>query len=334
MKKKFNSPLRILVSGLNWSGSGTVVGLLREYDGVVQIPGGSEETAPAGYLKLGEFEDFRGANLIGDQLLMQENLVPADSIVQRAKRRNNLQIPFSFFQSLKKTRNFKQLKESVALHKQLYKTNKSYCRLGEDFNSHNDLDYRLNRAKNWIAEISDICGEENGSAVVFDQPIHLGLHNSTWPKVFQPYKLIVVYRDPRDVIAEQANRFYLFRGQIDSNIRFLYGEDLEGALNYRIDTTLARMNAVDKMLSVLDKNNVMLISFEQMVNNYDLAVKKIEIFTGLGSNQHNKPKIYFDPGWSVRNIGLHKNAKVQIPEIKLQPLLQWYNNKLKEYPLN
>jgi len=232
-----------------------------------------------------------------------------------------------------KVKTFRQIRESISLHKQLFKLSKSYLQLAIDLQLHDNFEYRLQRAYDWINEITNICSEPNGDAVVFDQPIHLGLQSKFWPEVFKPFKLVIVYRDPRDVFAEQANKYYLFREQMDPNIRILYGESFDDALRYRIDTTLARMEAVDKVLSDFSNDEVMLISFEQMVKEYDFARKKIEDFVGLDSSKHIHPKMHFDPGWSIRNIGVNKNCAIKIPEETLEPIMKWYNDKLLKYPL-
>jgi len=325
-------PTRVLVTGLNWSGAGTVVGLLREYQGVVQVPGGRERTAPAGYKKLGEFNDFRMANLVGDQLFMKEELVNPEAMVNYALNRKKLTL--SNLKELKDIRSVKQLREVVSNQRLLSKLNNSFERLAIDFKNHYDFNYRLKRAENWIDEITNIslktCGED-GRAVVFDQPIILGMHRNIWPKIFKPFKLIIVFRDPRDTFAEQANKHYLFRKGMDSDILSLYGESYENALRYRVDVVMARMKIVDEILASKSKEEVLLISFEQMVNDYETSRSVIEDFVGLKRETHITQYLHFDPNWSKRNIGIHKTAKLDIPESILQPLIEWYEQKKKKF---
>lgn len=166
---------------------------------------------------------------------------------------------------------------------------------------------------------------------MFDQPITLGIHEDIWPKIFKPYKLIIVYRDPRDTFAEQADKYSLFRKGMDFNVLSLYGDSFEDALKYRIDVTMARMKAVDKILATKSKEEVLLISFEQMVNDYETSRSVIEDFVGLKSETHINQYLHFDPNWAKKNIGIHKTSKVDIPESTLEPLLKWYDEKKTKF---
>src|SRR5690606_37332434 len=140
MSSIYKTAPRILVTGLNWSGAGTAVGLLREYQGVVQVPGGPERTAPAGYKKLGEFNDFRLANLVGDQLLMKEELVNPEALINFARNRKNRS--WTYLKSLKRVRSVNQLKETFSNQLYLNKLNKSFENLAIDFQNHQDFIYR------------------------------------------------------------------------------------------------------------------------------------------------------------------------------------------------
>lgn len=330
MGKKYNS-MKVLVNGLNWTGSGAVIDLLREYKGTIQVPGGIEGIAPAGYVKIGEFTDFMEVGLVGD-LLNIENGHPS-RIRTELKRRKKL----VFLHCLQRISNlifegkFFQISRVIKQNRQLLLSNKCLERLMNDINNSNDKNFRLERAQKWIEEIIDISRDEDTRIAVFDQPINFGQHDDVWPTVFEPYKLIVVCRDPRDQIAEQIKHNYP-SSKLINGIGYLYGWKLKDAINFQIELSKARIRALNKTISKIDKNNLMIIPFEKIVLDYKSTKKYIQDFLGLRDEDHIYPKKFFKPEWSQKNIGIHKEVNTYyVDKSKISPLIEWYKKYLNKY---
>lgn len=322
---KYKEPMRVLVCGLNWSGSGAVFDLLREYNKISLISGGLLDFAPEGGLRItGEFEQFRAPGLIGDFLEMNDYLFDTKQTVKNLKRQN-LVFKIKSTRLIIKARKPKDLIDAYKVYKQVIKTNSSLVDLIINLQKSLSKEERLELAKSWLNSSIQTNESDKNQIMLFDQPIHLFQHINVWPDFFRPFKLIIVHRDPRDIFAEQVNYKFLFRQQMDSNAISLYGSSLDDAISYRIATTKSRMRAVDNVLSVINSNEVLLLKFEDLVLKYDETKHQIQNFIGLYDSDHSHPKKYFNPDKSNKNIGLQAKCEIKIPESRLSELLEWYN---------
>ena len=131
-------------------------------------------------------------------------------------------------------------------------------------------------------------------------------------KVMQKSKLILVTRDPRDIYAN-----------------IIKGNNNKSGFYKKIDPTFynicAASNLSDfiiyqkKVLSYLDKlenPNLLIVSFESFINNYDLVSKRINNFLGLKIEEHVDKFKHFDPKISIKNIGVYQNS-IPLESIKL-----------------
>lgn len=321
-----DTPTRVLICGLNWSGSGAVFDLLKEYDEAVPISGGHLDFPAEGGLRIiGEFEMFRSPGFIADHLDEKDHLFAPNHAIGALKKQilsfRFKTVLFSF-----KLRRFKDILYTRKIYKQVVKTKTSLLKLLKHLSQTKSYEERFSLAKSWLEKVIEICDASSRKVVVFDQAIHLGQHGNHWPAFFKPFKLIIVHRDPRDVFAEQAKYHYLYRQQMGSNAISQYGDSLEDAIRYRVDVTLARMGQVDKVLSEHSSDEVMLLRFEDLVKNYDQTKQKIQDFIGLTDEDHTQPRKFFNPDQSIKNIGVFRNNLVDIPEASLQELTTWYNN--------
>lgn len=324
--KTGKKPINILVCGLGWSGSGTVVGLLSEYKDVVQIPGGPIEIAPAGYKKYGEFDYFRNQGLIGDFLKGFDAFFKKGDAVSRLKKQGLMIKYKSAVNSIKILKGiglgetYRSYREIVGIHRLL-------VNLIGHFETEKAVDTRLLLAREWLGRVIETCGAHNKHAVILDQPIHLGQHEGLWQKFYDPYKIIFVYRDPRDIIAEQERHSSLFRQQMNSNVVCLYGDTMQDAIDFNLDSLLARVKQVDKILENDTVGHSMIISFEDLVTNYDSSKEKIEKFVGLTPDDHVSPKKLFDPSWSVKNKDLYMQSTIDFKGETYEKLMDWYNKR-------
>lgn len=323
--KTDRKPINILVCGLGWSGSGTVVGLLSEYKDVVQIPGGPIEIAPAGYKKYGEFDYFRNQGFIGDFLNGFDVFFKKGDVINRLKKQKLMIKYKSALNSVKMLKGM-GLGETYRSYREIIGIHRLLVSLIDHFETEKSLDGRLLLAREWLEGVIKTCGAHNKHAVILDQPIHLGQHDGLWQKFYDPYKIIFVYRDPRDIIVEQERHFSLFRQQMNSNVVCLYGDTMKDAIDFNLDSLLARVKHVDKILKNDTTGSSMIISFEDLVTDYDNSKEKIEKFIGLSPADHITPKKFFDPNWSVKNKDLYIKSNIDFKGETYEQLMNWYNN--------
>ena len=102
------------------------------------------------------------------------------------------------------------------------------------------------------------------------------------------YKLICVYRDPRDVFTTgvQKNEFFLPKNPVD----------------------FVKWFKRTKIKEYLSDNypNKLMFRFEDFVLNYNEIAQKINNFLGLDVSNHIHKNEYFNPKISKKNIGIYK----------------------------
>ena len=87
----------------------------------------------------------------------------------------------------------------------------------------------------------------------------------------------------------------------------IYGGDRLGAVNFQIETLIARYNHLLKIADQLQNNDILCISFENLINNYDSSVKSVENFIGLKKHETSLKMKFFNPDFSLKNIGIYKD---------------------------
>jgi len=84
---------------------------------------------------------------------------------------------------------------------------------------------RVELASKWIRTLQNTFST-NDSHVLFDQPIMHDRHSQTWPRVFSPFKLVAVVRNPLDQLTEIRNRHLTeldFRNSFTGSLHLLFG---------------------------------------------------------------------------------------------------------------
>lgn len=192
-----------------------------------------------------------------------------------------------------------------------------------------DSGKKIDIASQWLVKLkNEILPLKN--VVVIDQPILFGEHDHIWPRFYEPFKFILVYRDPRDQLAEiirQGHLFYHFRSP-DSSI---YGPGRDGAFKYAVHALETRICHFQSSVMKMRDSEVMTISFEDLVRNTNDVRERIEDFLGLASDFRAETKFF--PDRSKQNIGIHKNLLTNDERAFLQNLLECYNTGLQK-PLN
>ncbi len=143
---------------------------------------------------------------------------------------------------------------------------------------------------------------------LFDQPIFFNLHNDIWPSFFEPFKLIVIYRDFYDQIAELVRQhIYLDIENPTRALVSLFGDSRKGAIKYESLSALHRFERAKELEKLHGADRVLLLSFESLVQDYENQKSIIEKFVGLDPSDCRNEFEYFNPEKSVKNIGISKD---------------------------
>ena len=168
-----------------------------------------------------------------------------------------------------------------------------------------------------MRKIDDIYAQEM-DYVVYDQAIYLGKHEKIWPKIFHPYKLIVVIRNPLDQLAQliRSNKISNDHDRCTTNgIGDIYGNSIEGNLSYHASAINARYEKLDKLVNSLPENSIFVIDFEDLILKYDCCNKAIINFTtNFKANIfHKNQKKYFKPEVSAKNLNIYQEYSIISP---------------------
>lgn len=317
-----NGKCNILICGILSSGSSALVDLLTEYNNVNLIPG--------------EFDDFRGTGLVADQLSYQQSIdFPnmIDALIQSKSKKRliyNILPIFSLrihtITQLKNRYNYSttRLKQLLLLEK-----------LNQKLKSDISFEEKIKHAHNWIKEIGNI-NLKNKKFVVYNQPLETGIEQGIWTAVFNPCKLICVYRDPKDQLADIIRRGFLslsyggpFMTIAGVNSEAIYGRNRKGAFNFHVDAIKKRMDWIDTMKKNLDPDKFLLLDFEGLVHHYEAYKSVLENFIGDIKTHHTFKKKFFNPEVSKENIGIYKNILSDEELEQLVELDSWYKHKVK-----
>ena len=300
----------VLVLGYGWSGSSAVVDLLREYDCTYQIPIEFRLIKdPHGLMDLRynlveRWDQLNADIAIKDFLWLAHYLNQKKSIVPcKPGLGYGLSLGNDFISSTNEFLNnispirykgywwyfdfgvnglklfFDKVRRKLTNNNQLmYYSNIS----GELFD---------NYSKKYIDSI--FRNHTNGKRfVILDQAVP-AQNPFQAEHFFSEYKVIIVDRDPRDNFCDLINQHALMGDELRKN----------GA-SFFVDWFLRNRDNVSRFSTA---DNIMYLSFENLVMNYDESVRRIEDFIGLIPEQHTEKNKYFIPERSIRNIGIWKN---------------------------
>lgn|ERR1035437_472874 len=321
----------ILIVGTLASGSSALVDMLREYDNVNVLPR--------------EFDNFRRPGLVYDQL-SSDSSIDYPNVIDKEIKFDNLKWKLVYKSSLWKLFSksyFKNIWEKDWGKLKRYKN--SLIRLYQIFflkelnkslKSGIPYDEKIRLSNEWISRIGNIYPSKY-EFTLFNQALFPWLDIDIWKKVFNPFKLICVHRDPKDQLAEMIRREIIFSpfrsaqlsyGQF--NLISIYGNDRKGRIKFLTEALRKRLEKIDQWLKILGPDQILLIDFEGLVNNYDIYKSEMEKFLGIGDESHKFKKMYFNPEVALENsLGIFKNYLTD-EEIKdISDLEDWYINKVR-----
>jgi hypothetical protein len=315
----------ILVSGLWYSGSSAVVDALALHPEVSEIPG--------------EFDDFRRFRLVGDLLEQESDQTGLHQLRRYIETNGSLQSFMEFRgtnQSAREVLFDRTVRSLISLGSLLIDSRASrYARkvrfesllafAEEAFSASTPRLDRVELARNWIRTLQDTFST-NESHVLFDQPIMHDRHSETWPRVFSPFKLVVVVRNPLDQLTEIRNRDLMeldFRNSVTGSLHLLFGSGVLNAILYQIQTLERRLQWVLKQMKDKSQSNFKVVLFEEFVTDHPAELDYLLHFLDLSpSNQGTPSSERFNPQLSRQNVGLDHSWTRQVPEGSFDSIIE------------
>lgn len=294
------------VSGGYWTGSSAVVALLEEFDEIEVVPGeftsltngqllenistfepGHKEKVNELKLNTSRFYNFHkkevryvfsALRLILSKLKIYNRWVFTPRVAHVYKYNRGYKTGYYSMLDLLKTSN---------LTAKLTKLNPG---LNRAFDSHLN-DY-----------LQGLAGNENSKTLAFDQliaPNYFELANNS----IENFQLLFLDRDWKDQYVEiRSHVDGMAWKKMKSKIHVL-GKPINNNELDPIRFFLGLRRSIDNFKSdIKEKENVLVLDFEDLVYSYDESLAKIEDFTGLKMNP-TKRKSIFNPEVSKKNIG-------------------------------
>ena len=294
---RMHKPLKILICGTGWSGSGAVIDLLREYKNISIIPG--------------EFDDFRRPGLVSDMLYnfntdlylkQNNNLINASYRLKKMRKvlnKKNFFNSLSFITKLKPKYNLFQL---LYLLRNYYYEKKLLLKLSSDLHKSNSLIKTVFFVSSWINKIADFYGKK---AVVFDQIFDLDdlKFLPFVDDVFQSYKIIFVYRDLNHQISNIMKDVPWY---LDYTVK-RFNATTNNPFKFMCKTIKNREKNMHYIQKKFTTEKVLLIKFDDLIENYPQIKTKIEQFLGNITLNHFAPLSWFNPEVSRTNTLMLKN---------------------------
>lgn len=293
-----NSPFEVVVSvqGFGFSGSGALVDLLREYDstfviGSVDYEGSlatrDQHCVEVDILRLAgglfEIEKYLGSN----------NIFQNDALLHRVMA----QIENSdIYMSLSAVRPyfyefFYQISEVLTNSPQW-----QYYNAYLDYKGVNDIfylkditlkDYRNLCRKLLNSLFSIIKGDSMSSILVLDQFVcDMEFDMTRYLDYVPNLKVIAVYRDPRDIYT------------------FAIKDNVEWIPHNNVDVFIRWYQMMIRNFDVNEKEKYHVVQFEQLIEDYETAVKSMEQYVGLDASSHIRKNSCLNPSVSRQNMYL------------------------------
>ena len=312
-----NPKTNILIIGLLATGSSAVIDLLREYENVHVIPG--------------EFNDYRAPGLVADQINSNEPGEFKNEIAKLTGFKNKFRLFYGIFPVLQFNQGIfrgfnKRLNYSLARVKQITLLNQ----LNKELNSDISTDEKIAHTTQWIRKIGNTNNKDR-KFVVFNQPLLPANDIGIWRKVFSPFKLIVVYRNPYDQFAEIVlrrnlmapyNAPFLTLGSV--TLETIYGRSRKSAFRFHIEAMHKRNEWIELLKAELNNDELLLVDFDDFASDNDRSREIIQTFLGLTNDQHIRQKMHFDQNRARNSINIYTKILNEEEIGWLTDLNDWY----------
>ena len=316
-------PQQILVSGYGWTGSTALIQMFNEYGDISVIPN--------------EFDDFRTPGAIGDAI---HSKLSNQEIHSKPSRRfgcmKNYIFPF-FIRGLipdifwpKSIRGGSTSREeSFKLAINLTRENTLYKKCLAAISGAHSKEAVFKIASGWIERVTNLY-LNNSKYIVFDQPILYDCHEEYWPKVFENSKLILIARNPLDQMGSILRDAPQLLKAPNWYVGFLYGRDsyVNRPLGFFMETTLERYKLISDTYHRVGPDNMLVVQFENLVNNYEITKNRIESFVGIDPKEHTKPFKYFRPDESKSRLAARETL-CEATHVKAHGMEKEYSKMIK-----
>lgn len=268
----------LLISGFLWSGSSAVVDLLKSSSEIGILPG--------------EFDEFRRPGMVADHLAGMISEYYPSTLPSSFSASSYVGQIMPFDRKLK-YRTVQQRARKSRLIKLAEKL--------REFDNSDDQKRRY--ADEWLVSLKKLFAPGK-KYLLIDQPILWGQHSETWPVFFDPFKMIVVARNPLDQLAEVMRQNNLLSNYSAPDAD-TWGGGRQGAFNYTLHTLLVRILHYQRIRESMDSENLLFVKFEELVNNPDTVIPCIADFLGVNEDSLKRSET-FRPEISRKNININE----------------------------
>lgn len=325
----------IIIFGFGHSGSSAVQWMLTEYINVAKF------FYMDGDLITGEMNHFRLPGMIGDMIIDSKNQSIFTNYLKTCKPpeiplslRLRTLIPDIIYKLYKDN----EFSKSLAKRRiQTIKTNKAYFSSLNEINvsllNCNSTEKKIEIARNWLQQVNCIYGKNKDFIV--HKPFAHEAHLNIWPKVFDPFKVICVFREPIDHVSTLLAKA-IPELELPWQLQLLFGLDKNSRTLFHtlIDTTIYRMNKMNEIEREIGSDCFLKLDFEGLVKNYDIYKKIIENFIGLRPEDHLNARTYFNPEISIHNINKYSSLLNDDDLEKISPMFDWYQESMNSVQRN
>jgi len=151
-------------------------------------------------------------------------------------------------------------------------------------------------------------------------------HSETWPRVFSPFKLVVVVRNPLDQLTEIRNRDLMemdFRNSVTGSLHLLFGSGVQNAILYQVRALESRLQWVLRLMKDKSQSNFKVVLFEEFVTDHPAELDHLLDFLGLSpSKQGTLISERFSPQVSRQNVGLDHSWIRHAPEGSFDSIIE------------
>ena len=287
----------VSVQGLGYSGSGAVVDILREYSNCLTF-GGIDEREGSGAkglrLDSGEidFLRFSGGLFEIEKYLEDDNIFFKDALIKRFKCTLDCCHIFKYPETRQLANQFynKIIDFEIDTNGRPDINWQVTDRLRQDCNikimRNLTVSEYYNLCQIFLRRIFNCFYQDKFEYLCLDQLCSDGNYDTQHYYSYIPnLKIILVYRDPRDVYSFAIKRDipWIAHANVNEFIKW-----------YKIQTKNIKTDSQDYLV----------IRFEDLVNNCSSQISRIESYLGLKTSQHNSERRCFIPEKSRLNIGI------------------------------
>lgn len=290
----------VTTMGFGYSGHSAVLDLLKEYPQDLEL--GDK------YYRHFECDMARHAGGIFEieKYLDSSNVFQNDALLHRVIKL------FSYVRILKHNEQAKRLTDAYVSSLIDFKIDginqvayNPHLQRSDDFNKEilylkkRTLDEFRSLSRNYLYALFNCFAEEGKSNLILNHLFTDGEFNMDKLNAYLPgIKVIVIYRDPRDVFAQA----------VKNQVKWIPTNDINQFVHW-YKYSISNFD--------LNRNDYLVVSFENLIYHYEREKARIEDFIGINPSTHTDKNKFLIPQNSMKNIGLWKSMTNIAEEIKI-----------------